>query len=142
MKKHIAPLLILLVLCSLLLRVKTVESAPDDLETFYILSDGSVSPATPLIVRIGDLYSLAGNISAIIIVQKGGITFDGNGYTLYGNNTPYGAAISAFAINGVNNVTIMNTRIINYSYGVFLQNTMYNNITNNYFSSSECALKS
>jgi len=125
--------MILLVLCSILLIVNTVKSAPDDLETFYILSDGNVSPSTPLIVRTGDAYSLTGNINAIIIVQKGGITFNGNGYTLYGNNTPSGPAVSAFVINGVNTVTITNTRIINYSYGVLLQNTMYNNITNNYF---------
>ena len=133
MKKHIATLMILLVLCSILLIVNTVKSAPDDLEAFYILSDGNVSPATPLIVRTGDAYSLTGNINATIIVQKSGITFNGNGYTLYGNNTPSGPTVSAFVINGVNTVTIMNTRIINYSYGVFLQDTMHNNITNNYF---------
>lgn len=103
------------------------------LETIYVLPDGSVSPDTPLIMHTGDFYLLTGNINATIIIQKEGITFDGNGYTLYGNNTPYGPAVSGFVINGVDNITIMNTRIINYSYGVFLQNTMGNNILNNYF---------
>ena len=117
MKKYIITL-ILLVLCSMLLRVRTVESTPDELEIIYILSDGSVSPTTPLIVQTGDLYSLAGNINAIIIVQKGGITFNGNGYMMYGNNTPSGPAVSAFVINGVNTVTIMNTQIINYRRGI------------------------
>jgi parallel beta-helix repeat protein len=113
---------------------RNVGNAQNDaLETIYILPDGSVSPATPLIVRNDDEYSLSGNINATIIVQKSGITFNGNGYTLYGNNTPYGVVVSGFVLNGVNNVTIMNTQIINYSYGVFLQNTMHNNITSNYF---------
>ncbi|MEM3577911.1 MAG: NosD domain-containing protein [Candidatus Bathyarchaeia archaeon] len=105
----------------------------EEIETIYILPDGSVSPTTPLIVHSGDLYSLVGNVNATIIVQKSGITFDGDGYRLYGNNTPYGVAVSGFVINGVNNVTITHTQIINYSYGVLLQNTMYSNITNNYF---------
>ena len=142
MKQQITTLMILLVLCSMLLIVKTVEGQTDALKTIYILSDGSISPATPLIVRTGDLYSLSGNINATIIVQKGGIIFNGNGYTLYGNNTPYGAAaVSGFFISGVNNVTIMNTRIINYSYGVLLQNTMYDNITNNYFDYNSYAVR-
>lgn len=115
MKKHIAPLLILCVLCFTVLKVGVVGSTSSVLETFYILPDGEVSPETPLIVRAGNLYSLAGNINATIIVQKGGIAFNGNGYTLYGNNTPSGPAVSAFVISGVNTVTIMNTQIINYS---------------------------
>jgi parallel beta-helix repeat protein len=126
--------MILISLNVIIAGARNVGNAQNDLlETIYILPDGSVSPATPLIVHTGILYSLTGNINATIIVQKSGITFNGNGYTLYGNNTPYGAVVSGFLIDGVNNVTIMNTQIINYSYGVFLQNTMHNNITNNYF---------
>lgn len=141
MRKYIAALMILLILCSMLLRAKTVESAPDELETIYILPEGSVSPATPLINKTGGLYLLTGNINATITVQKSDIIFDGKGYALYGNSTPYGPAVSGFIINGVNNVTIMNTRIINYSYGVFLQNTKYNNITNNYFDYNTYAVR-
>ncbi|MBX5326896.1 MAG: right-handed parallel beta-helix repeat-containing protein [Candidatus Bathyarchaeia archaeon] len=134
MREKIALLMILISLNMIIAGLGKIGNAQDGvLETIYILPDGSVSPATPLITHTGDFYSLTGNINATIIVQKGGITFSGNGHTLYGNNTPYGAAVSGFVINGVNNVTIMNTQIINYSYGVFLQNTMYNNITNNYF---------
>jgi parallel beta-helix repeat protein len=126
--------MILISLNVIIAGARTVGNAQNDaLETIYILPDGSVSPATPLIMQNDDKYSLTGNINATIIVQKSGITFNGNGYTLYGNNTPYGAAVSGFFIDGVNDVTIMNTQIINYSYGVFLQNTMYNNITSNYF---------
>jgi len=126
--------MILISLSVIIAGARNVGNAQNDaLETIYILPDGSVSPATPLIVHNGNFYSLTGNINATIMVQKSGITFNGNGYTLYGNNTPYGAVVSGFFIDGVNAVTIMNTRIINYSYGVFLQNTMYNNITSNYF---------
>ena len=134
LKQAIAVLMILISLNVIIAGARNVGNAQNDaLETIYILPDGSVSPATPLIVQNDDKYSLTGNINATIIVQKNGITFNGNGYTLYGNNTPYGAVVSGFFIDGVSDVTIMNTRIINYSYGVLLQNTMHNNITNNYF---------
>jgi parallel beta-helix repeat protein len=69
--------------------------------------------------------------------MRGNIIIDGAGYTLEGDGSGNG-----FYWTGINNVTIKNTNIKNFDYGIYLYstsgNTIHgNNITNNYWGGVE-----
>ena len=87
----------------------------------YIRTDGTIDPPEAPIHRNGDLYTLTDNITSTtdgIIVEKGNILIDGNGYTLQGS-----AVGNGFYLYGVNNVTIRNTRTRGFNYGMYLEST-------------------
>ncbi|MCK4482301.1 right-handed parallel beta-helix repeat-containing protein, partial [Candidatus Bathyarchaeota archaeon] len=102
--------------------------------TIYIRADGSVDPPTANIATANNVtYTFTSNINDLIVVEKGDIIIDGKGYLLHGLGDLIG-----FRITDVNNVTIQNTEIRNFDYGIWLDdcsnNTVSgNNITNNYF---------
>jgi parallel beta-helix repeat protein len=104
-------------------------------EIVYIESDGSVAPSSaPVLSSDNTTYSLTGNLSYPtyngIVVERGNIIIQGNGYTVQGNNFGDG-----FSLTGVSNVTIKNTTIEGFQAGIGLNsssNTISgNNITNN-----------
>jgi parallel beta-helix repeat protein len=86
----------------------------------YIRADGSVDPATELVVREGDVYRLTGNIVAdgdVIVIQRNNIVLDGAGYSIQGTGR-YGAGIQ---LVGRSNVTVRDIVITGCLYGVFLE---------------------
>jgi parallel beta-helix repeat protein len=96
--------------------------------TIYIRSDGSVDPATAPVRRVGDVYTLTGNIDGSIVVERDNIVVDGAGYTLQGSET----GIRPW---WTKNITIKNMIINACSWGIDLSdssnNKVYgNNITN------------
>ncbi len=102
-----------------------------------INSDGSVI-GTDLIQRNGDTYTLIGNISGGIQVQKSYITIDGAGYIVNGNGT---RSIGVDLGNGVGqdpshaqiiNVTVTNLHIINCTEGISSENSNNNTFIGNY----------
>jgi len=103
--------------------------------TIYIRADGSIDPPTAPITTVDNVtYTLTGNITSSgdgIIVERENITIDGNGYTLQGSGSGNG-----FYWTDINGVVIKNTNIENFSYGVYISNSLYssfskNNIKNN-----------
>jgi len=95
----------------------------------YIRADGSVDPPGSPLQRNGDLYTLSGNITSDsdgIVIEKGNIIIDGNGYTVKGG--PDG---KAFYVYGIDNVTVRNTRTEGFSYGIYLESTSRNIIYGN-----------
>jgi len=97
----------------------------------YIRADGSVE-GTDRIQRDGDLYVFLDDIYDEIVIERSNMTIDGNGSTLQGTGSGYG-----FSLYGINNVTIKNTYIKEFTSGVHLNsasnNTVFgNNITKNY----------
>ena len=103
--------------------------------TAIIREDGSVS-GTDRIQRLGDVYTLTGNISGGIQVQRSNIVLDGAGYTISGRQS-VGVDLS----NGrgqdpnrpeISNVTIRNLRVVNCSHGIEVTNTGNNTIVGNY----------
>jgi len=109
-------------------------------ETIAINADGAIA-GTSKIQRNGDVYTLTGNISGCIKVQKSNIVIDGAGYTLEGNGEGRGIDLS----NGrgqdpsrdrISNVTIKNLRIVNFYYGIDNANAGENIFICNYI--SEC----
>jgi parallel beta-helix repeat protein len=104
--------------------------------TIYIRADGSVDPPTAPIQRNGNLYTLTDNIytSATygIVISRNNIIVDGSGHTLQGSRSGDG-----FWGYSLNNVTIKNTNIKNFSNGIALGDSWNNilsgnNMTKNY----------
>jgi parallel beta-helix repeat protein len=100
--------------------------------TIYIRSDGSVE-GTDKIQRDGDVYTFTDDLNETIAVEKDNIVIDGNGYRLEDQT----GQLNGFNLNGRSGVTIKNTHIIGFDYGIWLSssddNTISgNNITNNY----------
>ena len=53
--------------------------------TVYIRADGSIDPPDAPIQRVGDIYTLTGNITSSgdgIVVERDGVIIEGSGYTL------------------------------------------------------------
>ena len=90
-------------------------------EPIYIRADGSVE-GTDKIQRDGNLYTFTGDIYDSIIVERENIVIDGSGYLLQGNNTEYGIKIES------SGVTIKNTQISRFEYGIYLYLSSNNNI--------------
>jgi parallel beta-helix repeat protein len=111
---------------------------PTPIGIVYIREDGSVYPPWAPIQRNGDLYTFTNSMhssvfdESSIFVEKSNIVIDGNGYTLEGSGSGFG-----FSFYHTSNVTVRNTNIRNFHYGVFLDRSSNNivsgnNITNNW----------
>jgi parallel beta-helix repeat protein len=95
----------------------------------YIRADGTVEPIGAPIQRNGDIYILTDNVTSQadgIIIEKSSITFDGSGYTVQG-----GAGGNGFYLHGINNVTIRNARTEGFNYGIYLESTSRNVVSQN-----------
>jgi parallel beta-helix repeat protein len=99
--------------------------------TVYIKTTGEVE-GTDKIQRDGNIYTFTDHINDSIVVERSNITVDGNGYTLQGNGTGYG-----FSLYNTNNVTIKNTNIKSFYYGVYFNSTSQNVITENNVTNNE-----
>ena len=104
--------------------------------TIYIRADGSIDPPTASIMTSDNMtYFFTEHIYAAIVVERGGIAIDGNGYTLQGTGASWSKAMD---LSGQENVTVQNTQIGNFHYGIWLNSSSNNNIggnniTNNYY---------
>jgi len=109
--------------------------------TIYIRADGNVDPQTAPIQRDGDLYTLTGNITSDvngIVIERDDMTFNGAGYSIQGTEQAYDYYFDYKGIDmsGRSNVTIKNTSIKGFTYGIHINssshNTLFGNkITNN-----------
>jgi parallel beta-helix repeat protein len=111
------------------------------LGSVHINPDGSVT-GTSNIQRNGNLYTLTGNISGGIQVQKSGIIIDGAGYAVQGNGTGRGIDLS----NGhgedpsrtpSSNVTVRNLRIVNFAPGIDNRQSNNNTFYGNYIANCD-----
>ena len=95
--------------------------------TININADGSIFPSTAAVTTVDNvLYTLVGNISGSIVVQRNGIIVDGNGYTLQGPGIGTG-----FSLSGVTNVTIENTTVTDFTNGIWLNYSSGNTFSGN-----------
>jgi parallel beta-helix repeat protein len=93
-------------------------------QTFItIKADGSVSPSTPAIQQIGDLYILTSDIGGID-VERSNMMLDGNGHTLQGG-------VGGITLKSVKNVTVKNFIIKDCQYGVYLNECSNITVSNN-----------
>jgi parallel beta-helix repeat protein len=105
------------------IHIGTVEAAG----TVYIRADGSIDPPTTPISSTNNVtYTFDSNITDSIVVQKSNITIDGNWYTLQGAGSGNG-----FYLFGIDNVTIERTNIKDFDYGICLDSSSHNTLTEN-----------
>ena len=128
-------LILIVIIGSLIITLPNINPVKAQ-ETIIINSDGSIE-GTNSIVYNGFNYTLTGNVSGKIMVQRNFTIIDGAGYTLQGNGDGTGIDLS----NGrghdpsrpeIVNVTIKNMLILNFSYGILNRNTRNNTIIGNY----------
>jgi parallel beta-helix repeat protein len=100
-------------------------------ETVYINSDGSVSPSDVPISSVDNVtYTFTGNIGYPayngIIVERNNTVIDGNGYTVQGALSGNGLSLA-----NTNNVTIKNTNISDFQYGIYLDSSNNTDVSEN-----------
>ena len=140
MGKKIAPIFVLIALIALPLFAVNFEFVEAQfLRSVYINPDGSVT-GTSNIQRDGNVYTLTGNISGGIQVQKSYIVIDGAGYTIEGKGEGIGIDLSSNMTQGsstqINNVTVKNLRIVN-CFGIGNENTHNNTFVGNYIANCD-----
>ena len=140
MSKKIAPIFVLIALIALSLCTVNFEFVEAQfLRSVYINPDGSVT-GTSNIQRDGNVYTLTGNISGGIQVQKSYIVIDGAGYTIEGNGKGIGIDLSSNMTQGariqINNVTVKNLCIVN-CFGISNENTHNNTFVGNYIANCD-----
>jgi parallel beta-helix repeat protein len=98
--------------------------------TVYIRADGSIDPPEAPIITYDNLtYTLTDNITSSgsgIIVERNNIILDGAGYKVQGSGAYDSKGID---LSGRTNVTVKNTRIENFDYGVMLGSSYNNTIS-------------
>jgi len=105
--------------------VKTDENGMVPDFRVHIRADGAVE-GTDKIQQDGNTYTFTDDIFSEIVVERDNIIVDGAGYTLYGPGSGKG-----FDLPEANNVTIQNTNIQDFKYGIVLQTSFYNTISRN-----------
>jgi len=95
--------------------------------TIYIRADGSIDPPTANITSADNItYYFTDNNYDELVVERSNIIIDGNGYILQSPGSEYG-----FNLTSINNVTIRNTEIKNFDYGVYLLDSAGNTVIRN-----------
>jgi parallel beta-helix repeat protein len=112
----------------MLLFVSSVNLAWGDDVVVYIRSDGVVEPSGVSISVDESTYTLTGNISGSIVVERGNVVLDGRGNTLHISGV---GAVTGIYVAYVNNVTIENMRIENATMAILLHNSQGSTILNN-----------
>ena len=134
----LAPMFIVILLSIAVIGEQSITRAdpylvpqPPQLPSVYIGTDGSVTPATIPIQRVGDIYTFTGNIYNLTLeIQRNNIIIDGAGYTLQGNSSGQGIHIEA------TNVTVRNLEMRKFSNAVIISEASNNTITQNRITSS------
>jgi parallel beta-helix repeat protein len=123
-KKTASAILLTLLLISMLTLAFKIQPAKAEGGTIYIRADGSIDPPTAPISTVDNVtYIFTDNIYDEIVVERNNMIIDGNGYTLQGPGSGTGISLS-----GIENVTIKNTIIKNYNYGIWLWPSSNNNV--------------
>lgn len=89
-------------------------------------ADGSVSPSTAPIERLGASYILTSDVAGNIVVKTNNIVFDGNGHVISGGYI-------GIDLSSLSNVTITNTTITGSDLGIAVRNASSNIISGNSF---------
>lgn len=92
----------------------------------YIRPDGTISPpSAPISTNDTFNYRLTGNIQDEIVVQRSGISIDGNQKTVQGTGGGYG-----LTLNSISGVSIRHINVRSFISGIWLSNSSNINIAN------------
>jgi parallel beta-helix repeat protein len=139
LKRVLSTAVLFLLLTSMFVLASKVQPARAEYGIISINADGSIDPPeAPISTDDNGTYILTGNITSLgngIVVYRDNIVIDGGGYTLMATRGDY--IFDGMELSGISNVTIKNTRIVDYSNGIkFLFSCQHitvqgNNITTN-----------
>ena len=117
-------LLLFLAVFGVVLKVPLVKSNSG---TIYIRPDGSIEPSDAPISTLDNItYTFTNHVNDPIVVERSNIIIDGAGYALQGNGSGKGMNLS-----GRTNVTVRNTQIQDFEYGIYLYSSDHNSISGN-----------
>jgi len=95
--------------------------------TIYVRADGSIDPPTAAISTAGNItYVFTGDFNDSIVIERDNILVDGAGFKVQGNGTGKGISLTQRT-----NVTIKNTTIKDFAYGIWLNQSANNRILEN-----------
>jgi parallel beta-helix repeat protein len=112
---------------SVAFKVKMVKASG----TIYIRANGLVENTDKIVSADNVTYTFTDNINDSIVVQRSNIIIDGKGYTLQGSGIGRG-----FILYGINNVTVKNTNITDFGYGVDLESSNNSIVSGNTITNS------
>ncbi len=120
-KAVISTITISVLLVSALFGMPVVEEAkanfmpmPTPQPAIVIKNDGTISPASAPISRMGDIYSLTDNIFGYTLaVERDNVTVDGSGHSLFGKDNYAGVFVQER-----NGVTLRNLSVSGFKYGM------------------------
>lgn len=117
--------LVLLVLSPSAFGTTPLDESPVSL---HILEDGSVDPPNASVERVGDIYTLTGDVAHSIIVDRDNVTIDGAGYALLGNLGDYPGSVR---LNHRVGVTVRNLVVKDTIYAFDLSLASDNSLVGN-----------
>jgi parallel beta-helix repeat protein len=134
LRKTVSGIMLTLLLISMLTLAFNIQPVKAS-GTIYIRDDGSIDPPDSPIERIGDLYTLTGNIISStdgIVIERDDMILDGAGFAVQGPRT----VSIGLNLVGRNNVTIKNAEISGFDPAIRLDSSNCtsisgNNLTNN-----------
>ncbi|MDH5481824.1 MAG: right-handed parallel beta-helix repeat-containing protein [Candidatus Bathyarchaeota archaeon] len=94
--------------------------------TIYIRANGLVEGTDKITNEKNVTYTFTDDINDSIVVERSNIIINGDGYTLTGPYTEIG-----FNLTDLTNVTIRNVNIVGFGYGIYLQSSTLNIISDN-----------
>jgi parallel beta-helix repeat protein len=104
--------------------------------TIYIRADGSIDPPTAPISTLDNVtYTLTGDITSstdCLTILRNNIIVDGNGHTLQGSGNGTGIYLPP----GWENVTVRNTQIGGFEFGIYVFSSSSNSIVGNSISAN------
>lgn len=138
-QKKLALIVILTLIVSMLVSLQIVGFVNLAAQTDSVVTirpDGSIE-GTSQIQRQGDMYTLMGNLSCSIYVQRSGIVIDGAGYAINGRGEGVGIDLNNYhGIDSsraqITNVTVKNLKIVNFGYAVEFIPSVNNTFIGNY----------
>lgn len=132
MKRVFCVVIFFLLLTSMFVLAFNIQPVKANPGAIYIRSDGSIDPSDAPISTIDNVtYTLTGDIISDadgIVVERDNIVVDGGGYTL---KRKYIYGDIGTCMIGRKNVTIKNTNIESYWYGIYLDSSSGNTISGN-----------
>ncbi|MCK4482429.1 right-handed parallel beta-helix repeat-containing protein, partial [Candidatus Bathyarchaeota archaeon] len=126
-RKSVFGIMLVLLLMGILTLAFNIQPVRASDGTIYVRADGSIDPSdAPIRTDDNVTYTFADSIYDEIVVERSNVIIDGAGYTVQGAWTGSGISLS-----GITNVTVKNTNIKNFGYGIYLDSSSNNSISGN-----------
>jgi len=133
LRKTVSAIMLFLLLVSTLTLAFNIKPVKAEGGTIYIRADGSIEPSTaPISTSDNIAYTLTGNITTdenfdAIVIERDNICFDGAGNSIQARTF----SDSGIHLSDRRNVTIRNTKILRFTWGIYLDHSNSCTIVNN-----------